>query len=376
MVNVKIIIDAIAIPLGSIATIMIISKNRHNIANILMGIIAFLGGVQAVMFDMLKEHFYDINNQKPSILLAKFVYLSLFLMTIPALSFSIFFWRAKYKGIPRYLHFFVFLPALSLTLWLFIDQNIITLVETPYGTNNFLRKPFTVYSSLIMFLIIALLTVELSIIARRTHSFPDLRKRMNIFAIGFGVGFGGAFVSIFLFQFIFKDTIQPSALFVIIFAISFTWVFSTTLSRGKTKLWHGCPKLLIESSGETFCLNTDEGEPIPVKVLDLGDIIERIQIDTEILKTGSENCANTVFSDDNDCICCLTTHKPIKVLEEEVSREEMELARAMKIMQDRELCPECLHKIIAYRKEHKDKSDSEIKIIFLGISAEEFFGVV
>ena len=375
MVNVKIIIDAIAIPFGFLATIMIISKNRRNITNIMMGIIAYLGGVQAVMFDLLKEYYYNVNLNVANIL-AKFMYVSLFLMTIPALSFSIFFWRAKYKRLPRFLHVFVHLPALSLVLWIFLDTDILTLIETEYGINNFLSKPFTAYSSLVMLLVVILLTIELSIIARRTRSFPALKRRMNIFAIGFGFGFGGAFVLIFLFQFIFKDAVQPAAIFVIIFSISFTWAFSTTLSRGKTKLWHGCPKLLIENGGETFCLNNDVGEARPVKVLDLGAIIERVQIDTEILKTGSDNCANTIFSNEKDCICCLTTHIPIKVLNEEVTRDEIELARAMEIMQDRELCPECLHKIIAYRKEHKEKSDSDIKMLFLGIRAEEFFGVV
>ena len=112
-----------------------------------------------------------------------------------------------------------------------------------------------------------------------------------------------------------------------------------------------------------------------VKVLDLGEIIERIQIDTDILKTGADNCANSIFSNSDDVVCCLTTHYPIKVLNEEVTRDEMELAKAMDILDGKELCSECLHKIIAYRKEHKDKTNAEIKMLFMGIGAEEFFGV-
>ena len=48
----------------------------------------------------------------------------------------------------------------------------------------------------------------------------------------------------------------------------------------------------------------------------------------------------------------------------------------MEIMQGNELCAECLYKIIAYRKEHKEKSIQEIRTIFLGIRSEEFFGLV
>jgi hypothetical protein len=53
----------------------------------------------------------------------------------------------------------------------------------------------------------------------------------------------------------------------------------------------------------------------------------------------------------------------------------MELAKDMDILEGNELCSECLHKIIAYRKEHKDKSDFDIRNLFMGIRAEEFFGV-
>ena len=143
------------------------------------------------------------------------------------------------------------------------------------------------------------------------------------------------------------------------------------------KIWHGCPKLkaINHTNNSTLCLNTKDGVPIEVKLLDLGNIIERIQLDAEVLKTGSENCTNTVFSDEDDIVRCLTTHEPIKVLGETVTRQEMELARNMDIMEGNELCAECLHKIIAYRKEHKTKSDSEIKMLFLGVRAEEFFGI-
>jgi hypothetical protein len=377
LVSVKLIIDAIAIPLGTIATIIIISKNKRNLANILFGLITFCGGVLAVIFSLLKEYFYFSGKIYPAILFTKFMLFSFFLMTIPALSFSIFFWRANYKTIPRYLHFLAPVPAFALSLWLFLDEEIIELVGTSYSVNMQLKLVFTIISVLSMFLIFLLLIIEMRLMAKRATSFPDLQRRMNLFLVVFTIGFGGAFVFIYLFQFIpgFQYALQPSTIFIIFAAIFFSLAFTAALSHGKKKLWHGCPKLLIENGGDTFCLNSEEGDAKPVKVLDLGVIIERIQIDTDILKTGADNCANTVFSNSEDIVCCLTTHYPIRVLNEEVSRDEMELARTVDIMNGKELCPECLHKIIAYRKAHKDKSDAEIKMVFIGIRAEEFFGL-
>ncbi|NHJ33213.1 MAG: hypothetical protein FK732_10140, partial [Asgard group archaeon] len=334
LVNVKLIIDAIAIPLGTIATIIIISKNRRNLANILFGSITFFGGVLAVIFSLLKEYFYLSGKINTATLCAKFMLFSFFLMTIPAINFSIFFWRAKYKSIPRYLHFFAPLPALGLSLWLFLDKDILDLVETTYSVNIQVELAFTIISVLSMILLFLLLIIEMRLMAKRASSFPYLQRRMNIFLVVFTIGFGGAFISIYLFQFIpgFQYALQPSTIFIIFAAIFFSLAFTAALSHGKKKLWHGCPKLLIENGGETYCLNSEEGDAKPVKVLDLGVIIERIQIDTEILKTGADNCANTVFSNSDDTVCCLTTHYPIRVLNEEVSRDEMELARTMDIM--------------------------------------------
>ncbi len=377
MVNLKLIIDAIAIPFGTIATIIIISKNKRNLANILFGLITFCGGVLAVIFSLLNEYYYSIAKINTAIIFAKLMLFSFFLMTIPALSFSIFFWRAKYKSIPRYLHLIAPVPALALSTWLFIDTELIELVETTYSVNLQLKLAFTIVSVLSMFLIFLLLIIEMRMMAKRASSFPDLQRRMNFFLIAFTIGFGGAFIFIYLFQFIpgFQDALQPSTIFIIFAAIFFSLAFTATLSHGGKKLWHGCPKLLIENGGNTLCLNSEEGDAKAVKMLDLGEIIERIQIDIDILKTGPANCANTIFSNSNDIVCCLTTHYPIKVLNEEVTRDEMELARTMEIMNGKELCSECLHKIIAYRKKHKDKSDAEIKMVFLGVRAEEFFGL-
>jgi len=379
LVSIKLIIDAIAIPLGLIATIVIIFKNKRNVANILFGMITFCGGVLAVIFSLLKEYYYLLGNYQVAIWFDKLMLFSFFLMTIPALSFSIFFWRAKYKSIPRYLHSFVFIPAFSLSLWLFFDKDILELVPTKsnYGVNTQFKLAFAIISVLTMILIFLLLIVELRMMAKRATSFPDLRRRMNLFTYVFAIGFGGALISIYLFQFIpgFQDALQPSTLFIMLAAILFSLAFTAALSHSKTKLWHGCPKLLIENGGDTYCLNSEEGDAKSVKVLDLGEIIERIQIDTDILKTGADNCANSIFSNSDNVVCCLTTHYPIKVLNEEVTRDEMELAKAMDILDGKELCSECLHKIIAYRKEHKDKTNAEIKMLFLGIGADEFFGV-
>ncbi|MBN1330844.1 MAG: hypothetical protein JXA54_15330 [Candidatus Heimdallarchaeota archaeon] len=379
MLNIKLIIDALALPFGCITTIVIISKNKRNIANILIGLIAYLGGVQTVMFSLLKEFYFDFNINIATFF-AKMIYVSIYLMTIPALSFSLFFWRAKYRTLPRFLHIFSFIPALSLTLWMFLESNVVYLIkifywDEVYGINNYVKLPFTIYSSIVLLLVLILMITELRIMARRAEYFPTLKRQMNIFTAGFGIGFGGAYLCIFIFQTIFVNTFQPSALFVILVSLGLTLSFSKTLSREKTKLWHGCPKLITEKDGTICCVNTNDGLPVNVKLLDLGAIIERIQIDTEVLKTGQENCTNIVFSNGKGIVCCLTTHNPIKVLNEEVTQDEMELAREMEVMQGNELCSECLHKIIAYRKENKEKSNEEIAIFFLGIRAEEFFGL-
>jgi hypothetical protein len=373
MPNVKIIINAIAIPLSSIATILIISKNRRNIANILIGLTAFLGGVSASTFALLKElTFYT--NLSLAIFFAKMTYLSFLLMTVPTLSFSIFFWRAKYKRIPQELHFGVGIPALIMGIWLFLDTNIVELTEVNLGINNIVKLPFAFTTGALMLLVFMVFILELIIMTRRAKSFPQLRRRMIIITVGFGVGLLLAFLSLFIFQPIFTETIQPAALFIIVTSISVLLALSGSLSKEKIQIWHGCPKLLVENNSIAICMNSEEGT-CSVNVLDLGEIIERVQLDTKILKTGEGNCANTVFSDEKGVVRCLTTHNPIKVLDQTVSREEMELARDMDIMAGNELCAECLHKIIAYRKEHSDKSDSEIKLLFLGIRAEEFFGV-
>lgn len=374
LVNVKLILDAIALPFGLIATFMIIFRNKRNIANILIGLTTFLGGFVPVLFALLKEIYY-FRNPQLALTFTKIAISSIIWMTIPILSFSIFFWRARYEKIPQFLHGFVLLPAIILTIWIFAGQNTITFVETPLGINNIIALPLTILSGMTVIAVYALLMTELLIMAHTVKSFPKLQRRMNIFAAGLGLGFGGAILFIFLLQYFMQNSLQPTALFVLIFTIVPTVLFSKTMSQEKKYMWHGCPKLLMENGCTTICMNSEEGEMLEVKVLDLGELIERIQIDTDILKTGKGNCANTVFVDEENIVKCLTTHEPIKVLGEIVTREEMELARNMDILEGNELCSECLHKIIAYRKEHKEKSDFEIKNLFLGIRAEEFFGV-
>ena len=374
MVNVKLIIDAIAIPFGLVASIVIITRNKRNLANILIGLTAFLGGVVSVTFGLLKEIFFPINVEL-AMVFVKLAFLSLFLMTIPVISFSIFFWKAKYKKIPNFLHFFSFLPSIALAIWIFVEKESIQYVETEYGINNFLTEPLIIYSLVVVLIVLTMLIIELRFMAKNAKSFPQLRRRMNLFTVGFCIGFGGSFLSLYLFQYIFQDVIQPYSLFVIFSTISLTLAFSITLSEEEVSLWHGCPKLLENNGCSTLCINTKDGIPIEIKLLDIGNIIERIQIDTEILKTGLDNCTNTVFCEEDNIVRCLTTHEPIKVLDEYVTRDEMELARQMELMNGHDNCSSCLHKLIAYRKEHKNKTDSEIKMLFLGVRAEEFFGV-
>ena len=374
MVNIKLIIDAIAIPFGLIASIVIISRNKRNIANILIGLTAFLGGFVSVVFGLLKEIYFPINMDL-TMIFVKLAFISLFSMSIPANSFSIFFWKARYKKIPNFLHSLTALPTIALSIWIFVDKDSIQYVSTEYGLNNFLTEPLIIYSLIIVFLTLILLVIELQFMAKNSKSFPHLKRRMHLFTAGFGIGFGGSFLSLFLFQYIFPDVIQPYSLFVIFSTISLTLAFSITLSEEEVSLWHGCPKLLENNGFGTMCANTKDGVPIDVKLLDIGNIIERIQIDAEVLKTGLDNCTNTVFCESDNIVRCLTTHEPILVLGEAVSREEMELARQMDVMDGNELCSSCLHKIIAYKKEHKEKTNAEIKLLFLGVRAEEFFGV-
>ncbi|NHJ48193.1 MAG: hypothetical protein FK733_10440 [Asgard group archaeon] len=373
MPNVNLIFNAIAIPLSSIATILIISKNRRNITNILLGLAAFLGGVLTPTFELLKELYFS-SNINLAIFFAKMTYLSILIMTIPTLSFSIFFWRAKYKKIPRFLHFLVGIPAFGLGIWLFLDNDVVELTEINLGINNVVELPFAFTAGAIMFLVFVIFVLELFIMTRRAKSFPQLRRRMIVITVGFGVGLFLAFLSIFIFQPLFTETLQPTSIFIIVTAVTVLSALSGSLSKGKMQVWHGCPKLHRENNCTAICMNAEEGT-CSVNVLDLGEIIERVQLDTNILKTGPGNCANTIFSDEKGIVRCLTTHLPIKVLDQEVTREEIELARDMDIMNGNELCADCLHKIIAYRKEHTDKSDSEIKLLFLGIRAEEFFGI-
>lgn len=374
MVNLKLIIDVIAIPFGIIATIVIITRNKRNLSNILIGITAFLGGVLSVTFGALKEAFYSTNVDL-SLLFCKLAFLSMFSMTIPVLNFSIFFWKAKYEKIPTFLHGFTSIPTIILAIWIFIQKDSIEFVETKYGINNFLQPNLIIYCLVIIIFTLVILTLELTFMAINAKSFPKLRRLMMLFILIYGLGFGMSALSLFLFQYIFKEIFQPFALFVVLTTVSLTMIFSITLSQEETKIWHGCPKLINDNNKSTLCFNTEDGEPIEVKLLDLGNIIERIKLDADILKTGLENCTNTIFADDEGIVRCLTTHNSIKVLGEIVTKKEMELARNMDILEGNELCSECLHKIIAYRKEHKNKSDSEIRMLFLGVRAEEFFGI-
>ncbi|MHA1630575.1 MAG: hypothetical protein ACTSXO_06160 [Candidatus Heimdallarchaeota archaeon] len=381
MQNINVIIDALAIPFGSIATIVIISKNKRNVVNILMGLTVFFGSVASIIFALLKE-LYFFHNLSLAIFFAKMTYFCIYFMTIPVFHFSIFFWRSQNKNIPRFLHFLVFLPILSLSLWLFLQQDIIHLSDIYLGDKfyivfNYVSIPFTIYSSVIMLFTVVLLIVELQLIAQRTKDFPSLKRRMHILAAVFALGFLGSLVSIFFVQFLTsKVKYQPAVIFVIASTISISLILLKTISREHRKLWHGCPKLLREKDGTTYCLNTPDGVPKQVKLLDLGNIIEKIQIEVDILRTGEENCANVLFSDNENNVRCLTTHEYIMVLDEIVQQKEMELAQEMAIMENNKLCSECLHKIIAYRKTHKDKSDAEIRTFFLGVRAEEFFGLV
>jgi hypothetical protein len=367
-------IDIIAATCGFVASITIFLRNPRNTANILVGLLAISGGFFAPLFGTLREFFFP-RNEYLGFLFGKFSLIALIAMTIPALCFSFFFWKGKNPKIPNLIYFFAVIPASILIFWLLLDSEAYSLVETPYGLNNHMSFRFSIVSLSCLLPIFLIFLIELTYMAVKARSFPSLYKRMVWVVVGFSVGVGGGMASIIIIQFWFKNIFQPAGIFIILSAISLAITMSRTFSIKKEKLWHGCPKLLKQTDGMCFCLNVEEGAPKEVKVLDLGNIIEHIQIDIDVLKTGEKNCANIVFVNDDQIVCCLTTHEPVKILGEIVTRKEMELAKALDIMEGNELCAECLHKIIAYRKEHKDQSDSEIRAYFLGVRAEEFFGV-
>ena len=379
MENVKLIIDAIALPFSIIVTIAIIKRNLRNITNFLIGLTTFTGGVVSLVFALLKEIYYEINLDL-SLIFAKLTVLTMFFMIIPVMSFTIFFWKVKYPKLPNFLHGISILLAIAFAIWLFIVPDSITLVDTDFGINNFLTyRSLIVYSVVVLIIVFTLFLITLRYMAKNAYNFPQLKRRMNYFTVIFVGGFGSSFLSLFVFQYIFQDIMQPFGFFVLLTAILLTLSVSGTLIRQESKLWHGCPKL-VNGNGNgngngKLCFNTDDGVPIEVKLLDIGNIIERIQVDIDVLKTGEENCCNIVFSDEKGLVHCLTTHKIIEILGESVTRIEMDLAKEMEILEGRELCSDCIYKIIAYRKEHKSKSDSEIRNIFLGIKAEEFFGL-
>ena len=67
--------NVIAIPLVSLATMLIITKNRRNLVNILIGLTNFLGGVLTTIFALLKEIVFP-TNYSLALVFAKLLYVS------------------------------------------------------------------------------------------------------------------------------------------------------------------------------------------------------------------------------------------------------------------------------------------------------------
>ncbi|MBD3191798.1 MAG: hypothetical protein GF308_14220 [Candidatus Heimdallarchaeota archaeon] len=374
MFDPKLIVLIITIPCGFLASLTIYNRNRKNLTNILIAIIVFIGAVLGSLFSLLKQAIYPYNPFVSKIF-AILLNTSFISIAIPSSIFSIHFWKLKNKSIPQFIYFLTPIPVIILTGWIIINPQVIELVVHSYNTIDTLFSPvYSITTGIYLFVTFSVFLAELGYIAHSSKSYPRLRRRMIIFTIFLSIGLYGAIFSMLFFSFFVRDYPQPTALFVIFSAICITFISVKTISVQQFTLWHSCPKLLIEKDGTAFCLNVDRA-PREITVVDLGGIIEEIQIDKNVLKTERNNCSNIVFSNDEGIVCCLTTHEPIKVLDEVVKEDEMELARTMEIMQDKGLCAECLHKIIAYRKEHKEMTDSEIRKIFLGLRAEDFFGV-
>jgi hypothetical protein len=372
LVATTLIIEAITIPFGLITAIIVIHRNPRNIANILIGITALLAGVISELFAVLMHLFYT-SNLALAITFGKLSLLSIFWMTIPTISFSLFFWKVKLQGINKYMHIFSVIPSVLLSIWLFVEKNSIGISQISFGLKIVVQPAFGITAIVLMLMVFIVFVMELLIMTKQTEYFPELHNRMLIFTIGFSIGIIGSFISLILVDYIFTEAIPIASFFVIFTSLCTTLAFALTISESDTKIWHGCPKLM-RINGSYCCLNSDTVDPQEVKLIDLGNIIERIQIDKDVLKTEANNCTNTVFSNENGIVCCLTNHKPIKIIGEKVTQEEMELAKEMELLDQQEPCSECLHKIIAYRKEHKTKSILEIKQQFQGIRAEDFFG--
>ena len=90
--SLKLILNAIAIPMGLIASLTILFRNKRNFANILISSAAFLGGVLAIIFALVREIFYD-SNLLLALTFTKIEIIIIFSVTIPVLSFSLFFWN-------------------------------------------------------------------------------------------------------------------------------------------------------------------------------------------------------------------------------------------------------------------------------------------
>ncbi|MBD3191266.1 MAG: hypothetical protein GF308_11510 [Candidatus Heimdallarchaeota archaeon] len=373
MVYLKLILNLLALPIGLTATILIISRNTKNIPNILIGIVVFLGGFLSMVFATIKQVIFV---SKPSVAytFGLLSHLSFIWMGVPAIIFSIYFWRNQYPHLAKYLYFFSPVPSFFLTGWLILYPDTLMLIEKPLGVDNILSVPYCITSSILSLVVFFPMIFELGYMARKAKGLPTLRTRMQLFTLGYSIGIIGGLISIMLFPF-FGKMIELASIFIIISTIFLSLAFFNITSPKKVSLWHVCPKLLTEKDGTTYCLNTKDGTPRKVFVIKIGKIVEQMQIDKNLLETDEWNCLNTVYSDEQGIIHCLTSHKPIKVLGEKVREEEMDLTKEMLVGLDKEACTQCLHKIIAYRKQHKNLTKQEIKEKFLGISLEEFFGL-
>ncbi|MBD3190526.1 MAG: hypothetical protein GF308_07770 [Candidatus Heimdallarchaeota archaeon] len=369
------IFHALTIPTGIIATIAIFYKNVKNIPNILIGLVIFFGAVIGSSLELVIQLIYS-TSPSLALLFAKISHFAFIIIITPFLVFHILYQKTKHESLSNWFYIIPVLPTLFLTVWLFAFPETLTLVEQPYGIVISLTDPYRIVAAIVLLVVLIIFILEFSYMAYEVKEFPLLTRLMGVFIFGFTLGVGGKIFSVFFFPLIFEGLPEPSALFVFFGTIIITVALSITISPSTTVIWHGCPKLYIDKSGQAYCMNAGiNGVPREIQLFDIGNMIEKVQIDLSHLKTDKNYCSNLIFAKDDGIVRCVATHQPIEVLGEGVTKEEMKFTREMLTSLETEFCADCLHKVIVYLRKHEELTENELKDSLSGCTAEDFFGI-
>lgn len=375
MVKLLLIFNALTIPTGLVATTAIFYKNVKNIPNILIGLVIFFGAVIGSSLELVIQLIYS-TNPSLALLFAKISHFSFIMIITPFLIFHILYQKTKHEFISNVFYVVPVLPTLFLTVWLFAFPGTLTLVERTYGIALSLTDPYRIVAAIFLLVVLIVFILEFSYMAYEAKEFPLLTRLMGVFIFGFTLGVGGKIFSVFFFPLIFEGLPDPSTLFVFLGTVIITVALTITISPSTTVIWHGCPKLYIDKSGQAYCMNTsDSGVPREIQLFDIGDMIEKVQIDLSHLKTDKNYCSNLIFAKDDGIVRCVASHQPIEVLGEVVTKEEMTFTRETLMSLETEFCADCLHKVIVYLREHEELTETELKDSLSSCTAEDFFGM-